>query len=119
MSSKRRGPGWRCSRGGFAHFYQVRYGHLRAYLTGAALPWEPKVVSIADSPGGQCWETQMPDSGIHIVGAATLPPGKGKKAFCYTCNTYRCEAARHIRDLGLIPAFAFPSPVEQAAQAAA
>jgi len=30
-----RGPGWRCTEGGYAHLYMHRYGHLKEWFCGA------------------------------------------------------------------------------------
>jgi hypothetical protein len=115
LSTYRRGSGWRCTEGGYAHFYRVRYGHLRGLMTQATPPVEPSIVAI----GKGCYDVQMPDASIHIVGIDAPPSWKGERAFCFTCNTDRCEGARCVRDRTAPIAIALPSPAISPAQAVA
>lgn len=112
LSTSARGPGWVCTNGGHTHFYQVRYGHLKAEMTDLVLPDEPVVTPIGD----HCYEVQMPD-GIHIVGtddAAGLDGG-----FCYTCNVKTCAAITWIRSYETPVAIVLPFPVRKPLQVAA
>lgn len=111
LSTPARGPGWVCTGGGHAHFYQVRYGHLKAQLTDLVLPDEPAVTSIGD----RCHEVQMPD-GIHIVGVDDDAAPEG--AFCYTCNAGDCAAITWLRSRAP-QAIALPLPAEEPLHAAA
>jgi hypothetical protein len=93
----------------------VRFGHLKAYLADVSPIPEPKVTSI----GVACYEVQMPEDEIHIVGAEMAAPQKARQAFCFTCNTDRCEAIAHIYRRDLPPVIALPLPAEPSLAAAA
>jgi len=115
LNTYRRGSGWRCTEGGYAHFYRVRYGHLRGAMTQAAPPAEPSIAAV----GKACYDVQMPDAGIHIVGIDMPSSWKGERAFCFTCNTDRCEGARRVRDRITPIVIALPSPAKSPVQAVA
>lgn len=87
MDSPHSGPRWRCAAQGYEHFFQVRYGHLRGWLTRAASPAELQVSAIG--PG--CYEVALPDDGTHIVAV------DNHGAVCFTCNRNDCAGVRHVR----------------------
>jgi hypothetical protein len=112
VSTYRRGPGWRCTEGSYAHFYLVRYGHLRGWMTQAAPPAEPSIAAI----GKACYDVHMPDGSIHIVGIDMPPCWEEIRAFCFTCNTDGCKGAGCVQDdlepMASVPPSPALSPVQ-------
>jgi hypothetical protein len=89
LDSSQTGPRWRCAARGYEHFFQVRYGHLRRWLTRrtAEPPAEPQVKAVGQS----CYEVALPGNDVHIV--AVDRDG----VVCHTCNRNDCAGVRHIQ----------------------
>jgi hypothetical protein len=103
LDSRQTGPRWRCTARGYEHFFQVRYGHLRRWLTRhtAEPPTEPQV----DTIGQSCYEVVLPGNGVHIVGL------DDHGAVCHTCNANDCAGVCHIQPVQPIVSFELPEPV--------
>ncbi|MFZ5915607.1 MAG: hypothetical protein ACOYZ7_01585 [Chloroflexota bacterium] len=87
LDSPHTGPRWRCAARGYEHFFQVRYGHLKAWLTRADPPAEPQVEAVGQS----CYEVTLPGNDVHIVSIDR------HGAVCHTCNANNCAGVRHVR----------------------